>query len=214
MIEPHGLLHLGSATFDRDRRVLVVASGPISLAPKEFDLLSLLLAHRPRVVTKEEILSALWPATAVAETSLSTLVNELRGKLGQSGRDGPIRTVHGVGYALADTAEPEVPRETPRLVRGSDQIVLKASETILGRKSGMPGTIHDDSVSRRHARLTWDGAQTTLEDLGSKNGTFLRGARVEGPVVLEDGDEVRIGIVSFVYRAPYLPGDSETKTVV
>ena len=213
MIEPSGLLQLGSATFDRDRRVLVVASGPVPLAPKEFDLLSLLLAHRPRVVTKDEILAALWPDTTVAETSLSTLVNELRSKLGQSGRDGPIRTVHGVGYALAGDAGPGPSREAPRLVRGPDQVLLPSSETILGREPGMPGTIDDGSVSRRHARLSWDGAQATLEDLGSKNGTFLRGARISGPVVLEDGDEVRLGLVSFVYRAPRAPGDSETNTV-
>jgi hypothetical protein len=213
MSEPSGLLPLGSATFDRERRVLVVASGPVPLAPKEFDLLSLLLSHRPRVVTKEEIQDALWPDTTVAETSLSTLVNELRRKLGQSGREEPIRTVHGVGYALSDTGEPEVPREIPRLVRGPDQVLLPASETILGREPGMPGTVDDGSVSRRHARLSWDGVRATLEDLGSKNGTFLRGARISGPVVLEDGDEVRLGLVSFVYRAPRVPGDSETNTV-
>jgi len=213
MTAPFGLLQLGAATFDRDRRVLVVASGPVPLAPKEFDLLSLLLANRSRVVTKEEIQDALWPDTNVAETSLSTLVNELRNKLGQSGREGPIRTVHGVGYALSDTAEPEVSRETPRLVRGPDHMLLQGSETILGREPGLPGTVDDGSVSRRHARFSWDGAQATLEDLGSKNGTFLRGARISGPVVLEDGDEVRLGLVSFVYRAPRVPGDSETNTV-
>jgi DNA-binding winged helix-turn-helix (wHTH) protein len=206
-------MRLGSATFDRDRRVLVVASGPVPLAPKEFGLLSLLLAHKPRVVTKEEIQDALWPDTIVAETSLSTLVNEVRSKLGQTGRDGPIRTVHGVGYALTDDAAPTLPREAPRLVRGSDQILLQAPQTVLGREPGLPGTVDDSSVSRRHARLSWDGTTATLVDLGSKNGTFLRGTRIEGPVVLEDGDEIRLGLVSFVYRAPGEPGTSRTKTV-
>jgi DNA-binding winged helix-turn-helix (wHTH) protein len=213
MTAPSGPVRLGPATFDRDRRRLVAASGNIPLAPKEFGLLSLLVAQRPRVVTKEEIHDALWPDTVVAETSLSTLVNELRSKLGQTGRDGPIRTVHGVGYALADDEGAVLPREAPRLVRGAEQILLQAPETILGREPGLPGTVDDGSVSRRHARLSWDGATVTLVDLGSKNGTFLRGARVEGPVVLEDGDEVRIGLVSFVYRAPRQPGDSETNTV-
>jgi DNA-binding winged helix-turn-helix (wHTH) protein len=206
-------MRLGSATFDRDRRVLVGASGPLPLAPKEFGLLSLLLAQRPRVVTKEEIQDALWPDTIVAETSLSTLVNELRSKLGQTGREGPIRTVHGVGYALADDEGTALPREGPRLVRGSDQILLLAPETVLGREPGLPGTVDDSSVSRRHARLSWDGASATLVDLDSKNGTFLRGTRIEGPVALEDGDEIRLGLVSFVYRAPRDPGASRTKTV-
>jgi DNA-binding winged helix-turn-helix (wHTH) protein len=213
MTAPSGPVRLGPATFDRDRRRLVAASGSIPLAPKEFGLLSLLLAQRPRVVTKDEIHDALWPDTVVAETSLSSLVNELRSKLGQTGRDGPIRTVHGVGYALADDEGTALSREAPRLVRGADQILLRAPETVLGREPGMPGTVDDGSVSRRHARLSWDGAKVTLVDLGSKNGTFLRGQRVEGPVVLEDGDEVRIGLVSFVYRAPRQPGDSKTNTV-
>ena len=51
-----------------------------------------------------------------------------------------------------------------------------------------------------------------LEDLGSKNGTFVNGVRVSGAVVLEDQDEVRLGLVTFTYRVPRT-GASTTKTV-
>jgi len=51
-----------------------------------------------------------------------------------------------------------------------------------------------------------------VEDLGSKNGTFVRGKRIAEPVSLRDGDEVRLGLVTFVFRsAP--TGASTTKTV-
>lgn len=207
-------LRIGTAVFDAARRQLHGPAGSVPLAPKEFELLSFLASRRPRVVSKEEIQDALWPDSLVTETSLSTLVNELRKKVGQSGRDGPIRTVHGVGYALADDGAPPSPAEGPRLVRGASEILFPGPELVLGREPGLPGTVADGSVSRRHARLTWDGTNATLADLGSKNGTFVRGQRVTGPVVLEDGDEIRLGLVTFVYRAPSPPGGATTNTVV
>ena len=51
-----------------------------------------------------------------------------------------------------------------------------------------------------HARLTVDGAQGTIEDLESKNGTFVAGARLEGPARLSAGDEIRVGSVRLVWQ--------------
>lgn len=42
--------------------------------------------------------------------------------------------------------------------------------------------------------------RTTLEDLGSKNGTRLNGIRIGGPVAIEDGDEIEIGGVKVIFR--------------
>jgi DNA-binding winged helix-turn-helix (wHTH) protein len=193
---------IGAFTFDAERRQLLGPRGAVPLAPREFDLVALLVANRPRALAKDEIQDALWPDRVVTETSLSTLVNELRNKLGQVGRDGPIRTVHGFGYALADDREPDATLPAPRLVRGKTEIVLDASETVLGRDPGLRGTIADASVSRRHASVRWDGRCAVLEDLGSKNGTYLRGERLVAPALLEDGDEIRFGLVTFVYRVP------------
>ena len=72
----------------------------MELPLKEFELLSLLVSRSPHVVSKEEIREALWPQTVVTEASLTSLVKESAVKLGQEGRKGPIRTVHGFGYAL------------------------------------------------------------------------------------------------------------------
>ena len=149
----------------------------------------------------------------MAETSLTTLVKELRTKLGQEGREGPIRTVHGFGYALEDDGAAPVEAPAPRLLRGTTEIKIATPELILGREPGLPGTIDDASVSRRHAHVRWDGTAVVLTDLGSKNGTFVKGVRVSGSVALEDGDEIRLGLVSFVYRAPRSAGESTTNTV-
>ena len=204
---------IGAFAFDAERRQLIGGGGAVALSSKEFELLSLLVARRPCAVSKDEIQDALWPRTIVAETSLTTLVKELRTKLGQAGRGGPIRTVHGFGYALEDDGAATAQVPTPRLLRGTAEIRLASPELILGREPGLPGTIDDASVSRRHAHLRWDGTAVVLTDLGSKNGTFVKGVRVSEPVALEDGDEIRLGLVSLVYRAPRAAGDTNTKTV-
>jgi pSer/pThr/pTyr-binding forkhead associated (FHA) protein len=48
-------------------------------------------------------------------------------------------------------------------------------------------------VSRHHARITLAGMEATLEDLGSKNGTYLQGRRLPAPSRLQDGDQIRLG---------------------
>jgi len=202
---------IGTLTFDAASRQLIGRGGPIELPTKEFELLSLLVAKRPGAVSKDEIRNALWPRTIVTEASLTSLVKELRTKLGQTGRRGPIRTIHGYGYALADQKVAPPRASLPRLVRGTTEIVVVSSELVLGREPRLQGTIDDASVSRRHAHLRWDGTAAVLTDLGSKNGTFVNGTRVSGPVSVVDGDEVRLGLVTFVYRAARA-GESTTKT--
>lgn len=210
---PPAQVSIGALAFDAERRQLIGEDGAVELPTKEFELLSLLVSKRPRAVSKEEIRDALWPRTIVTEASLTSLVKELRTKLGQTGRRGPIRTVHGFGYALADEGTAPQRASFPRLVRGGTEIAVVSRELILGRESGLPGTIDAASVSRRHAHLRWDGTAVVLTDLASKNGTFVNGVRVSGPASLVDGDEVTLGLVSFVYRAPRSAGETTTKTV-
>jgi diguanylate cyclase (GGDEF)-like protein len=64
---------------------------------------------------------------------------------------------------------------------------------VIGRDEGLPVTILADGVSRRHAELELRGTTWWLKDLGSKNGTMCRGARVTEPVELADGDRVALG---------------------
>src|SRR5438552_9422404 len=91
---PRGVF-IGAFVFDVERRQLIGGGGAVALPSKEFELLSLLVSKRPRAVSKDEIRDALWPRTVVTETSLTSLAGELRAKLGQKGREGPIRTIHG-----------------------------------------------------------------------------------------------------------------------
>lgn len=210
---PSPSVRIGDLSFDLEGRRLVGRGVPAALSPKEFQLLELLVGRRPAAVSKEEIHAVLWPDVVVTEASLTSLVNGVRARLGQSGRGGPLRTVHGFGYALAagDDAPPGDP--PARLVRaGGAEIPVFVGETLLGREPGTAGSIDDASVSRRHARLVFEEGRATVEDLGSKNGTFVNGRRLGEPSPLEDGDEIRLGLVSLVFRA-VTPLWSTTRTI-
>jgi diguanylate cyclase (GGDEF)-like protein len=80
---------------------------------------------------------------------------------------------------------------------------LDEDETLLGRVPEVHVVIEDDGVSRRHASIVLqkDGAHV-LADLNSLNGTVVNGTRIEGPVVLRDGDRIRIGAAA-VFKFGY-----------
>ncbi len=73
-------------------------------------------------------------------------------------------------------------------------------EITIGRDESCDIIIADRQVSRFHARLAPYGQGVRLEDLGSKNGTFYNGNRLEDPVILSDGDQVQVSLVQhFVF---------------
>jgi len=205
-------LALGPITLDTDRHQVFRGDEPAHLSTKAFQLLELLVENRPRAISKDELQKALWPDTFVSDTSLTTLVNEIRTVLSETARKPKcIRTVHGYGYAFEGEAIPALPPGC-RLVWGAHDILLEAGENILGRDPGTRGSIPDASISRRHARVTVRDGLATLEDLESKNGTFVGEVRITAPTLLSDGDAVRLGLVNLVFRGP--PGGlTTTKTV-
>ena len=70
---------------------------------------------------------------------------------------------------------------------------LEGDQLTIGRDSTNEIVINDAEVSRRHARLTFQGGKYVLEDLGSTNGTFVNGQRLAGPRVLKAGEVVSFG---------------------
>jgi hypothetical protein len=71
--------------------------------------------------------------------------------------------------------------------------VLEGDQITIGRDSSNSIAINDAEISRRHARLTFQGGKYILEDLGSTNGTFVNGQRLAGPRVLKPGEVVSFG---------------------
>jgi pSer/pThr/pTyr-binding forkhead associated (FHA) protein len=70
---------------------------------------------------------------------------------------------------------------------------LEGDQITIGRDSTNGITINDAEISRRHARLSFQGGKYILEDLGSTNGTFVNGQRLAGPRVLKTGEVVSFG---------------------
>ena len=66
-------------------------------------------------------------------------------------------------------------------------------EAVIGRASSNQIVIRSHQASRQHARIWWDGTEWRIEDLGSRNGTFLGGKRLEQAEKLRDGDLIEVG---------------------
>jgi pSer/pThr/pTyr-binding forkhead associated (FHA) protein len=69
------------------------------------------------------------------------------------------------------------------------------AEVMLGRERGCDCRLLDKTISARHARLAYHHGQWWVEDLGSKNGTYLNQERISQAVVVTEGDELRCGQV-------------------
>lgn len=70
---------------------------------------------------------------------------------------------------------------------------LVDAEIMIGRDTSCTLVILDAEVSRKHARLIWQGSNYVIEDVGSTNGTFINGQRLLTPVVLHGGETVTLG---------------------
>src|SRR5499426_1888507 len=91
--------HFGPFRLDQANATLWRAEQPVTLRPKTFEVLVYLVMHAGQLVTKEALLDAIWPETAVGEGVLKTSMNELRKTLGETAKTPQwIATVHRRGY--------------------------------------------------------------------------------------------------------------------
>ena len=208
-------LAFGDLILDTGTRQLLRGGQEIRLSPKAFELLMLLVDDRPRAMSKNELIERLWPDTYVAEANLPSLVAEIREATGDSAEKPQfIRTIRRFGYAFCAIVDSGDSRQSQSARLGSwlmcegRQIRLAEGDNIIGREPEAGVWLDFFGVSRRHGRIVINGPRATLEDLGSKNGTQVRGERVRGVVELEDGDEIRIGSVVLTFRMPARPGST------
>ena len=101
--QPH-IYEFGDFRVDSSRRILFRDTDQIPLTPKVFDTLALLVANHGQVLDKKELMSAVWPDTAVEENNLNQHVSTLRRIFGETrGENRYIATIPGKGYCF--TAE-------------------------------------------------------------------------------------------------------------
>ena len=100
--------------------------------------------------------------------------------------------VHEIASRVVVIAHPDA----TMLGRSFD--VLTGAPVIIGRSSEVEVSLSDfPAVSRRHARITRDGEDTFVEDLGSRNGTFLNSVKINGRALLRHGDQIAVDTVHF-----------------
>jgi DNA-binding winged helix-turn-helix (wHTH) protein len=194
--------------FDSDTREVLRSGRSVPLSPKAFHLLEILIRERPKAIDRRQIHKELWPGIYVSEANLPNLISELRAALrDDSQRPRIIRTVRTFGYAFRAPATAAGPVAAPsgrrllyRLVWGDREIALAPGENLIGREEDALIWIDDAQVSRRHARILVGESGAVLEDLGSKNGTYLRGKRIRSAADLADGDLIAVGPASMVFR--------------
>ena len=196
-------VRFGLCELDLARRQLLRDGREVHLTPKAFELLTVLVDAAPRVVKKAELHERLWPNGIVSDAMLVGLIKEIRRALDDRNKAMPmIRTVHRVGYAFSAplTRGPRQPSVSRWLVAGERRIALIDGDNVIGRDPEANVQLDYSTVSRRHARVVVTATSTVLEDLGSKNGTTVGGAKLTAAVELRNGDRFACGQVLLVYR--------------
>jgi len=189
----------------------------VALSPKAFELLAALIAHRPRALPQDHLRDLLWPKAHVGYTSLARVVTEVRKALGDAASNPAfVRTVPRYGYAFTGTvvAQAESAPVTGRYVLVADdrEFVLPEGETLVGRGPECAVRLASSQVSRVHAHVRVSGRRAVVEDGGSKNGTWVNGARIVAPAELAEGDEVLFGTYRLVFRSSGTLGSTRTAT--
>ena len=210
----------GPYVLDPESRQLLRGGDVVHLSPKAFELLIILVAHRPKALSKSDLQERLWPTTFVVEKNLANLVSEIRDAIGDDPSNPRfIRTVHRFGYAFRETVGRSESR--PSASRGSNvsfrlkwmntRVTLEEGEHVIGRDPDAEIFLNSAGVSRHHARIRISAGQATIEDLGSKNGTFVGDLRVKARRSIGDGDIIRIAAVTLTLKIVSTPISTRTE---
>jgi DNA-binding winged helix-turn-helix (wHTH) protein len=211
-------VRFGEVRFDGEARQLFRRQDAVHLSGKAFELLKLLLERRPAALSKAEIQEHLWPDTFVSEANLPTLVTEIRDAIGDDARQARfVRTVHGFGYAFSGevTDDSRLVDGTPRhcwLRSETGRIPLGEGDNVVGRGEDASVVLESSTVSRHHARICVRGRVAIIEDLESKNGTYVGDERVSVPRELQEGDQIRIGAFLLTFHRPDPNASTSTQT--
>lgn len=111
------------------------------------------------------------------------------------------------GLPEAPLSSPELPSdiEFGYLQLNGNDIPLRMLSANLGRDANADIILDDPAVSYKHALLTQQGDASYLLDLGSRNGTFVNAERISIPYLLKNGDVIKLGETSLVFRTGSVP---------
>lgn len=184
----------------------------VRLQEQPFQVLATLVERAGDLVTREELQKHLWPDSVFVDfdQGLNKAVTKIRralGDLAESPRF--VETLERRGYRFIAPVEPVDSIARPpipdharvtviRLVWGDRSVLLGEGSHVIGRDPAAAIWVDSSLASRRHAALVVSASTITVEDLGSRNGTFVNGVRISETSRLAHGDEVRVGPARFV----------------
>jgi len=196
-------LQLGAWIVDAESGVLTQGETSVRVRPKVMDLLAALAERPGELWSKAPLIARVWPDVVVSDVSLSVLVVELRKILGDDPKSPRfIETIPRRGYRLiAPVSRIEAVRITHfALASAKDRVLLREGENLIGRDAEAGVRIDSILVSRRHSLIVVTLDSATIEDLDSKNGTYLNGKRLEEAELLSHGDRITLGRLAMSYR--------------
>jgi hypothetical protein len=118
-----------------------------------------------------------------------------RADLGTETRLQPVFKLRGVPSTV-DFGDLIIATLPPPQDDGSMQLVI-------GRAPDCDLVVHDTSISKRHARVVWNGKVAVLEELGSVNGTFVNNLKMKDRWTLRDGDQLTFGESHFLFLSAH-----------
>jgi len=211
--------HLGDWMVDPTLDRITRDDREVRLRPRAMDVLTVLALSSGKLVTKNELIDKVWRTEHVGDHALTQVIAELRAALGDDARNPSfIENIPRRGYRLVASVIPIAESSvSPRgatmpfkLESDDGTHTLLQGSTVIGRTEDADICIDKTEVSRCHAMVTVQGTTAIIEDLGSKNGTFVNGHQVAGPTPLSNGDEIWIG--RSVARMRFLIEGEPTKT--
>lgn len=212
------ILRFGDYELDRAAFTLRRGGNRLRLEKMPMEVLALLVEHRGALVTRGQI-EALWGADVFVDhvAAINTAVRKIRQSLADDAEHPQfIETIIGKGYRFVAPVERIGPgRDTTiprcRLTRGAQEFMLDPGENLLGRDADGGVYVDHPSVSRRHARISIASDRTTIEDLDSRNGTFVDGLKLNAPAQLRSGAIIGLGPIALTFLV--VPEPASTKDV-
>lgn len=223
-----GTFRFAGFELDLAAYVLRAHGEAVRLEKIPMEILILLVQRAGTLIERSEMAAAVWgPGVFLEqEAAINTAVRKIRQVL-RDDAAAPrfVQTVVGKGYRFIASVEsinadePGVssnldeagcPRYVVRV--GGQEFVLPAGETVLGRDPSAGVYVDHPSVSRRHARLSIKGGRAQIEDLDSRNGTYVNGRRLDGPSEIREDAIIGLGPVTLVFCVLRAPASTQSMT--
>jgi len=216
-----GSIKFAEFELDLGAYVLRRPDGPLRLEKLPMEVLILLVQRAGMLVQRREIQAMIWAPDVYVEhdSAINTAVRKIRRTLGDDAENPRfVETVVGKGYRfiapVESAASPQGQSSTNlgsssarwrrvfpsySVIRGREKFILEAGETVFGLDPTAGVYVDHPSVSRRHACISIGSQGAVLEDLKSRNGTFVNGRRIDSPTKIDHGALIGLGPITLSF---------------